>query len=205
MRDRWQESDVPRGAAYDLRFEDLASTGMDMHGEAALVDSYGPGSVLDAGCGTGRVAIELSRRGHAVVGVDVDVAMLEAARAKAPELAWVRGDLADPLLDLGRTFDVVVMAGNVLIFVPSGSEEQVIANAARWLNPGGLFVTGYSLAPDGFGPERHDLMASRSGLVLQDRWSTWDGRRFSPRDGYAVSVHRRQAAPLPADATEKQR
>jgi len=48
-----------------------------------------------------------------VVGVDVDVDMLEAARAKAPELTWVHGDLTDPGLDFGRTFDVVVMAGNV--------------------------------------------------------------------------------------------
>jgi SAM-dependent methyltransferase len=193
MRDRWQESDVPRGAAYDRRFENLASTGMDIHGEAALVDSYGPGSVLDAGCGTGRVAIELSRRGYRVVGVDVDEAMLETARVKAPELAWVRGDLADPRLDFGQTFDVVVMAGNVLIFVPSGSEDQVLANAARWLNPGGHLVTGYSLQPDGFDPRRHDALAARSGLVLQDRWSTWDRRPFSPRAHYAVAVHRREA------------
>ncbi len=193
MPDRWQESDVPRGAAYDRRFEDLASTGWDVHGEAALVDSYGPGSVLDAGCGTGRVAIELSRRGHRVVGVDVDDAMLEAARVKAPDLAWVRGDLADPLLDFGQGFDVVVMAGNVLIFVPPGSEERVIANAARWLKPGGHLVTGYSLQSDGFDPLRHDTLASRSGLVLQDRWSTWDRRPFSPRDRYAVAVHRREA------------
>ena len=91
MTDRWQGSDVPRGAAYDRRFEDLAAGGMDVHGEAALVDSYRPDAVLDAGCGTGRVAIELSRRGYPVVGVDVDPVMLEAAHAKAPDLTWVRG------------------------------------------------------------------------------------------------------------------
>jgi len=190
--DRWQESGVPRGADYDRRFEDLAATGMDMHGEAALVASYAPGSVLDAGCGTGRVAIELSRRGHTVVGVDVDEAMLESARAKAPDLAWVRGDLADPGLDFGQTFDVVLMAGNVLIFVPPGSEGQVIANSVRWLRPGGRLVTGYSLGSDGFGPRQHDVLAARSGLVLQDRWSTWDKDPFSPGDRYAVAVHRRE-------------
>ena len=191
MHDRWMRSDVPRGADYDRRFEELAASGMDMHGEAALVDSYGPGSVLDAGCGTGRVAMELSRRGHPVVGVDVDEAMLAAARAKAPDLAWVHGDLADPALDLGRTFDVVLMAGNVLIFVPVDSEDRVIANAARWLAPGGLLVTGYSLSPGGFGPRRHDALAAQAGLELQDRWSTWDRRPFSAGDRYAVSVHRR--------------
>jgi SAM-dependent methyltransferase len=193
VSDRWRESGVGRGAAFDRRFEHLASAGMDMYGEAALVDSYGPGSVLDAGCGTGRVAIELNRRGHPVVGVDLDEAMLEAARAKAPDLTWVRGDLAAPGLDLGQTFDVVVMAGNVLIFVPTGSEDRVIANAARWLAPGGFLVTGYSLAPAGFGPRQHDALASRSGLVLQDRWSTWVREPFSPGDRYAVAVHRREA------------
>jgi SAM-dependent methyltransferase len=190
--DRWQESDVPRGAAYDRRFEDLAAAGMDMHGEAALVDSFGPGSVLDAGCGTGRVAIELSRRGHRVVGVDVDVAMLESARDKAPGLEWVQGDLADPTLEFGGTFDVVVMAGNVLIFVPAGAEGDVVANAARWLSPGGRLVTGYSLQPGGFGPTQHDALAARAGLALQDRWSTWDRRPYSAGDRYAVAVHRRE-------------
>jgi len=189
--DRWGASNVPRGAAYDRRFEDLAAAGVDVHGEAALVDAYGPGAVLDAGCGTGRVAIELARRGHPVVGLDVDASMLEAARAKAPALEWVLGDLTDPGLDLGRSFEVVVMAGNVLLFVPAGTEGRLIANAARWLVPGGRLVTGYSLRPAGLGPAGHDALAGRAGLVLEDRWSTWDRRPFGPGDDYAVSVHRR--------------
>jgi SAM-dependent methyltransferase len=200
----WDNSSVPRGAAYDRRFQDLEAAGMDMHGEAALVASYRPTSVLDAGCGTGRVAIELSRRGHDVVGVDFDGAMLDSARAKAPHLTWVQGDLADPDLDFGRTFDLVVMAGNVLIFVEPGTEGQVMDNAFRWLRPGGYLVTGYSLSPrqdpgpgqgqgpKGFGPPRHDALAAAAGLVLQDRWSTWDKRPFSPEDRYAVAVHRRE-------------
>jgi SAM-dependent methyltransferase len=184
---------VPRGDAYDDRFDRLASAGVDVHGEAALVDSYGPGSVLDAGCGTGRVAIELSRRGLRVVGVDADPAMLDAARRKAPGLHWVEGDLSDPDLDLGQTFDVVVMAGNVLIFVAPGTEGRVIANAGRWLAPGGRLVAGYSVRSGGFGPERHDALAAGAGLVLEDRWSTWDRRPFVPGGDYAVSVHRRPA------------
>ena len=161
-----------------------------MHGEAALVDSYEPSSVLDAGCGTGRVALELHRRGRVVVGLDVDPAMLETARAKGPDLRWVEGDLADPALDLGRTFDLVVMAGNVLIFVEPGSEGRVLANAARWLEPGGRLVTGYSLHPGGFGPAEHDELAEAAGLSLEDRWSTWDQAPFTQTDNYVVSVHR---------------
>jgi len=190
---RWQESDRPRGADYDRRFEELAAAGMDMHGEAALVSEYAPASVLDAGCGTGRVAIELSRRGYEVVGIDLDEAMLGSARTKAPDITWLHGDLADPGLDLGnRTFDLIVMAGNVLIFVAPGTERQVIENAARWLRPGGRLITGYSIRPDGFGPSQHDPLAAHAGLVLQDRWSTWDKAPYTPGDTYAVAVHRRR-------------
>jgi SAM-dependent methyltransferase len=191
VSERWQQSDVPRGAEYDRRFETLAATGMDMHGEAALVASYRPATVLDAGCGTGRVAIELARRGHDVVGVDVDPAMLEAARAKAPNLTWLEADLTDPAFDLGRTFDIVVLAGNVLIFVPAGTEGQVIANAARQLAPGGRLVAGYSLRPGGLRPSGHDAHATAAGLVLEDRWSTWDRRPYAAADAYCVSVHLR--------------
>jgi SAM-dependent methyltransferase len=194
---RWQESDRPRGADYDRRFEDLAAGGMDMHGEAALVSEYAPESVLDAGCGTGRVAIELSRRGYDVMGIDLDEAMLESARTKAPDITWLQGDLADPGLDLGgrtetRAFDLIVMAGNMLIFVTPGTEGQVIQNAARWLRPGGRLLTGYSIRPGGFGPGRHDELAASAGLVLQDRWSTWDKAPFKPGDTYTVAVHRRE-------------
>ena len=203
MADRWQESNVPRGAAYDRRFEELAAAGGDVHGEAALVDSYAPASVLDAGCGTGRVAIELSRRGHRVVGVDVDPGMLEVARAKAPDLTWVEGDLADPGLDFGRPFDVVVMAGNVLIFVPPGTEAQVLANAPRWLAPGAASWPATPCGPAGSAPSSTTPWPPRCGLELEDRWSTWDRRPFAPGDCYAVSVHRKTADPGRAAASPR--
>jgi demethylmenaquinone methyltransferase/2-methoxy-6-polyprenyl-1,4-benzoquinol methylase len=49
--------------------------------------------VLDAACGTGDLAIEASRAGARVVGIDFSGAMLERARRKAPELEWLQGDL----------------------------------------------------------------------------------------------------------------
>jgi SAM-dependent methyltransferase len=193
---QWMAGDTPRGADYDQRFTALAAAGMDMHGEADLVASFGPASVLDAGCGTGRVAIELARRGCTVLGVDQDPSMLEAARMKAPELPWVEADLADTALDLGRTFDVIVLAGNVLIFVAPGTEGAVVAGLARHLAPGGRLVSGYSLRPGGLTLERHDALANAAGLELEHRWSTWDRRPFADGDTYAVSVHvpRRPAA-----------
>jgi SAM-dependent methyltransferase len=187
---RWMAGDAPRGDAYDRRFDELAARAVDMHGEADLIDSYDPASVLDAGCGTGRVAIELGRRGRAVSGVDLDPRMLEVARRKAPAISWVEGDLADPGLALDRQFDVVAMAGNVLIFVAPGTEGSVLSNMVRWLVPGGRLIAGYSLLPDRLSVAHHDVLAQQAGLTLESRWSTWDCQPFAPDSGYAVSVHR---------------
>jgi SAM-dependent methyltransferase len=188
---RWMATGAARGAQYDRRFDELAARGIDMHGEAALVDSYDPASVLDAGCGTGRVAIELSRRGRHVVGIDQDPSMLEVARTKSPDVEWILADLADPELSAGELFDVVVMAGNVLIFVTPGTEGDVIAAGARHLAPGGRLISGYSLAPGGFDADSHDSLARDAGLELEDRWSTWDRQPFGPESAYVVSVHRK--------------
>src|SRR3954469_19599671 len=89
------------GAEYQARFDALAARGEDVHGEATFVRAYGPASVLDAGCGSGRVAIELARHGIEVVGADVDASMLMTARRRRPDLVWVASDLG--VLDLGRT------------------------------------------------------------------------------------------------------
>lgn len=145
-------------------------------------------SVLDAGCGTGRVAIELASRGFAVAGLDIDAAMLDAARAKAPELRWIEGDLARTRLD--ERFDVVVLAGNVLIFVAPGTETEVVARCAEHLAPGGLLIAGFQVQPGGYGPEQLDADADTAGLAHVDRWSTWDRAPHTPTDDYQVSVHR---------------
>lgn len=188
---RWTDrDDVPRGADYDRRFEQLEASGADVHGEAALVADLAPGpAVLDAGCGTGRVAIELHRRGFDVTGLDIDAAMLAAARRKAPDLTWIEADLATAEVD--GPFDVVVLAGNVLIFVAPGTEASTVARCAAAVRPGGLVIAGFQVQPGGYDPAQLDADAADAGLELMARWSTWDRQPWSPTDGYQVSVHRR--------------
>ena len=178
----------PRGDDYDERFARLAASGKDVHGEASFVESFAPRTVLDAGCGTGRVAIELACRGVMVVGVDVDPAMLDAARRKAPELEWHETDLT--ALDLGRTFDVVVMAGNVMLFVRPGTEAVVVERLARHVAPDGRLVAGFQLLPDGLDLDSYDHHCRVAGLVLDVRYSTWDADPYVSGGDYAVSVHR---------------
>ncbi|HTX63370.1 MAG TPA: class I SAM-dependent methyltransferase [Acidimicrobiales bacterium] len=197
---RWTRTDAPRGAAYDRGFEQLAASGVDVHGEASFVSSYAPASVLDAGCGTGRVAIELARRGMDVVGVDLDPAMLGAARRKAPTLTWVHADLST--LELGRSFDVVVMAGNVLLFVAPGSETAVVERLGAHLVPGGVLVAGFSLG-SGVALADYDAIAAAAGLVLESRFSTWERDAFVEGGDYAVSVHRVTGPQLPGWPTSE--
>lgn len=188
---RWdRDPGVRRGAAYDERFDSLAASGVDVHGEATLVDALVPRSatVLDAGCGTGRVALELARRGHRVTGVDRDPAMLIAAQTKGPSLDWVEADLAT--LDLGGTFDAAVLAGNVLIFVAPGTEAAVVTRTAAHLRPGGLLIAGFQIDPGRYGPEAYDRHAGAAGLALIDRWSTWARDPWIGDERYQVSVHR---------------
>ena len=195
-RSRWSAEAQGRAATYDDRWAELAAMGENVHGEADFVEQClqatqarrNPRSVLDAGCGTGRVAVELARRGMDVVGVDLDPSMLDRARSKAPEVAWVRGDLTD--IDLGRRFDVVVLAGNVMIFLAPGTEEAVVENMARHLAPGGALVAGFQLEEGRLRLEDYDRYAGAAGLSLAERWATWDRQPFTSSGNYAVSVHR---------------
>ena len=176
------------GDDYQARFDRLEADGTDVHGEAGFVRTYGPSSVLDAGCGTGRVAIELARHGIEVVGADVDGSMLDTARRRAPTITWVQADLTE--LDLGRTFDIVVMAGNVPLFTPPGTESALVAGVARHVAEGGLLVAGFSV-DRGYSAARYDADATAAGLTLADRYATWDRAPWTPDADYAVSVHRR--------------
>jgi SAM-dependent methyltransferase len=176
------------GDEYQARFDRLAASGASMHGEVDLVATYAPTAVLDAGCGTGRVAIELARRGVDVVGVDVDASMLATAAERAPQLTWVRSDLA--ALDLGRTFGVVVMAGNVPLFTPPGTQAALVAGVGRHVGEGGVLVAGFGLGR-GYSIDEYDQHAAAVGLHLEARWSTWGRDLFTATSDYAVSVHRR--------------
>jgi SAM-dependent methyltransferase len=187
------------GHAYDARFAALARAGQDVHGEVNFVAALGVSSVLDAGCGTGRVAIELARRGFEVVGVDRDPEFMRLARQKAPHLTWCEADLATVTLTTPAqelcVFDAIVLAGNVMIFLDAGTEQAVIANLSRHLAPGGFLVSGFQLhQPGKITLASYDASATRVGLTLAERWATWDCDPWHPTSDYAVSVHRRHPA-----------
>lgn len=200
MGTRWQDTDAPRGDSYDQRWTQLAESGQSIHGEADFVDGLlgqpGGRRILDAGCGTGRVAIELASRGHSVIGVDADLDMLATARTKAPDLSWIHADLADLGAYSTDTFDLVLLAGNVMIYLAPGTEERVVAELVDRLAPGGLLVAGFSIRPGRLPLAEYDRVAAGAGLESVARFATWDREPYDGGD-YAVSVHRRAGAAGP--------
>jgi SAM-dependent methyltransferase len=195
---RWLvETGGTRGPEYAQRFAALAASGQDVHGEADFCDRLlAPGSrVVDGGCGTGRVGTELARRGHHVVGVDVDASMLAEARRAAPALTWIEADLLDlGPDDVGGPVDLVVLAGNVVVYLTPGTEAALPPHLADWLAPGGLLVAGFA-ADRHVSPRDWDGWCAGAGLEHVASHAGWDG---SPLEegadaDYLVSVHRKRS------------
>ncbi len=177
---------------YVERFRRMAAQGDDLAGEARLIDAMVPrGSrVLDAGCGPGRVGAELARRGHTVVGVDVDPVLIEAAKEDFPHVAWHVGDLAE--LDLGTTdpFDAVVCAGNVAAFLAPSTRIDVLRHIGEVLSAEGRAAVGFGAGRGyEFGEFLHD--AQVAGLVPDLLLSSWDLRPFTEDSDFLVAVLRR--------------
>ena len=107
-----------------------------------LVGDISGRDVLDVGCGDGDLAVELSRRGATVTGIDASPDMIEAARARAKregaDISFTVGE-ADRIPFAAERFDVVV-AVTILCFV--SNVAPVFQEIARVLRPGGFLVIG---------------------------------------------------------------
>ena len=178
---------------YIERFRRMAESGMDLAGEARMVDAMVArgARILDAGCGPGRVGAELHARGHSVVGVDIDPKLIAAAQEDHPGPAWITADLAD--LDLAKTgqpdpFDAIVVAGNVMTFLGIGTEQLVLERLAAHLALDGFVIVGFGVNR-GYALADFDTDLAAAGLRLEQRFATWELRpwRVSESD-FAVSV-----------------
>jgi hypothetical protein len=146
------------------------------------------------------VAIELARRGVDTLGIDLDESMLRTACDKAPELRWCVGDISTAQIidDAGalELFDVVLAAGNVMIFLEPGTERSCVARLAEQLVGGGVLIAGFQLGRVALTLAEYDAYCADAGLELTERYSTWSRDPFGPTSRYAVSVHRRPRRPM---------
>lgn len=188
------EEDPEHSAAYVQRFRTLAEQGMDLVGEARLVDVMLPrGSrVLDAGCGPGRVGAHLHEVGHDVVGVDADPVLIAAAEEDHPGPRWLVEDLAEldlPARGIAQPFDAIVCAGNVMAFLAVSTRREVLRRMRAHIAPEGRAAIGFGA---GRGYEFDDFLADARAVGWAEDLllSTWDLRPFTPNADFLVAVLR---------------
>jgi SAM-dependent methyltransferase len=108
------------------------------------------GPVLDVGAGTGRVALDLARRGVDVIALDADADLVAALRERAGDLPVdaVHADARD--FDLGRQVALVLVPMQTLQLLggPEG-RAAFLRSAARHLAPGGRVVAALANALEG--------------------------------------------------------
>lgn len=146
---------------YDLDFEDYYD---DVSFYQSLAEYHGD-TVLELGCGTGRVAVPLAQSGLKVTGVDINDAMLAVAKKRMGSrrgLTLKRGDMTT--LDLKQTFALVtVPLGGVQHLATLEDVTAAIAVLARHLEPGGVAVVDIEA------PHRDDYDPTPQPLV--EHWT----------------------------------
>jgi SAM-dependent methyltransferase len=110
-----------------------------------------PKTILDMGCGTGRLAVALAERGHRVTGADPSAGMMQVARNRpgAARVRWIDSDARS--LALETRFDLIVMTGNVFqVFLDDEEIRGTLRTLRRHLAPGGqlAFETRNPLVED---------------------------------------------------------
>lgn len=132
-----------RSKYYDSRYDALNADGHALRARLSVVLRVlgdGPGELLDAGMGPGRLCVELAARGWTVSGVDASDEMVAAARERLPESSERLFQAEIEALPFeGESFDAAVATG-VLEYA---DVTRALGELVRVLRPGGLLVVSY--------------------------------------------------------------
>jgi len=155
--------------------------------------------VLDVGCGPGRHAVELARRGIRVHGVDISEPFVELAMRDAPEGAtFERLDARQ--MPFEREFDAAICLcqGAFGLMVDDGDDAAVVAGIAKALVPGGVlalsafnayFAVKYHVdatfdAATGITHERTEIRNEAGDAIETDLWT----RCYTPPELRSILV-----------------
>ena len=129
-------------------------------------------TILDVGCGTGGHALELAKKGYAVVGADASETMVDIARKKAEDL--VKIDVSFHVskmqdIDFDQKFDAVICMFNAVNYVTSDEGlDRTFHNFRKHLSDNGLLVFDF----------RNGITSLRSYSSVRTKWVTYNDKRL---------------------------
>ena len=176
---------------------ECSSYGADLPLWRDLAEERG-GPVLDVGCGTGRVALDLAARGVEVVGVDADPDLVSALNDRARERALpASATTADArALDLGTRHALVILPMQVAQLLGGApGRASMLAAAQRHLEPGGLLAIALADPFDAVPAE--EALPPLPDILEEGGWvlsSTPVGVRVEA-EGVAIDRHRQAVSP----------
>jgi len=139
-----------------------------------------PQDILEVACGGGRIAVPLARAGHSVTGFDLDVHRLLHCYRKGHDLPNLKCYQNDALLsDWGTNYDIVVLAGNLLINIEAlegmgyaAAQRLIIQKAAKALRPGGHVLLDYDQHTDESAAKFFNYLGEKRGETYSDDLGT---------------------------------
>ena len=139
--------------------------------KAIEVANVRPGMVcVDLGCGGGRLALELARRGATVVGVDVSGAMVDRmlAQAASEGLDRVTG-VVSPIERLSMEASTVdlVISNYALHHLLDDDKAKVVQSAFGWLRPGGQLINSDMMLGRGTTTQDRQVIASKIKVMAK--------------------------------------
>jgi predicted TPR repeat methyltransferase len=124
---------------YDVDYKEWANYIEDIFRKNSIY----PSSVLDLGCGTGNLCIEMSKRGYEMIGVDISTDMLMCAQEKslnkAVDILYLNQDMSN--FELYGTVDAVISVMDSINYLTNKNDlKRLFKLVNNYLNPEGLFI-----------------------------------------------------------------
>ena len=194
------ELDVETGYTAWAPIYDTIENGL-IAAEEPLVDSLirdlPIGRALDVACGTGRHAARLAAAGHETVGIDATPAMLDIARARAPDVDFRVGEFAALPVD-DASFDLAICA---LALAHLRDPAPAITEIARAVRPGGRVVLT-DAHPTFALIQGQAIFPTEKGLAFVRNYPIMIGTYLAAFRGCGLTVLDCLEAPLVADFTQ---
>jgi SAM-dependent methyltransferase len=169
-----------------------------------LAEKHG-GPILELGCGTGRVALELARRGHEVLGLDTERELVETLNARAGAAGIpARAIIADAAsFQLDEVFPLVIAPMQLVQLLDQARRRAMLARARARLEPGGILAAALVEAARLLGPTTQpacDELPPSPDVRELDGWIYSSLPLNVRRANGAISIERLRQAVAPGGA-----